>query len=140
MIFKMLDNVRKKPESARRRVAFIATAIIMSGVVLLWIGTLPSRFSDTAEETENNISPFSVLVEQGRVFYDSATDGVSAVRDGLNAKNLPAAIIFSGGEMATSTSDTGVITPDPLGDLPFFYESTEKTDTSRATTTEFTEE
>lgn len=119
MIFKILDRLREKPEPVRRQVAVLLTLVLMSGVVFLWMATLPGRFENTTQEAEKNISPFSVLMEQGKVFYDSATDGVSAARDVIQSDVLPAAALLSSGSTTTPIFEEEVISPDLSGDSPF---------------------
>ncbi|MEK7065756.1 MAG: hypothetical protein AAB938_00185 [Patescibacteria group bacterium] len=119
MIFKLLDNVREKPESVRRHVAVFSTALIMGIIVLVWVSTLPDRLLRATEDGDENTSPFSVLAEQGKVFYDSATDGVSAARQILDGTDLPAAAILFQENLSPVTNNEDVIIPDLLGDSPF---------------------
>ncbi len=119
MIFRTLDQLREKPEHVRRQIAFGATAVIMCGVIFIWVVTLPERFSQTAEETKKSISPFSVLAEQGKVFYDSATDSVSSARNVLNSEILPAAAVLSSGSTTPPVSEEEILVPDLSGDSPF---------------------
>ena len=119
MIFRMLDNLREKPDHVRQQVAFGATTVIMSGIILIWIVTLPDRFQGSIEEKEKSISPFSVLAEQGKVFYDSATDNASSAQNVLYGEILPAAAVLSSGSTTPPVSEEKAVSPDLLGDSPF---------------------
>lgn len=108
----MLDNLRAKPESVRRQVAVIATITITGVIGSFWIGGLPERFSGSVKGDGSDISPFAVLKEQGKVLYDSTSDGVSAAKNILGGEMLPAVVALPGlpdQTLATTTpfSDDG---------------------------------
>ena len=121
MIFRILDNLRKKPEPVRRQVVAVLTVGMMAIIISVWASTLSERFSGTIGEKKEkgNASPFSIFAEQGKIFYDSATDGVSAARGVLDNDVLPAAAVLSSGSTTPPVSDGEIIAPDLSGDSPF---------------------
>lgn len=134
MIFRILDQLRGKSEATRRQVVLVFTGSIMFIIVSVWFGTLPNRFSQTAEETKDTTSPFSVIAEQGKSFIGDITNSVAQIKntfstDGLSKEDFPAAAVLS----LPLEDDTQDLVPDLLGDTPYFGD--EFTETQRATTT-----
>ncbi|MEK7134380.1 MAG: hypothetical protein AAB805_00940 [Patescibacteria group bacterium] len=113
MIFRLLDHLRKKSESVRRQIVAVVTVIIMFIIVSVWVSTLSERLSGIVDGTmeKESISPFSIFAEQGKVFYESATDSAAAAREILNGEALPAAAIFSPQDISSTTEGQRAIIP-----------------------------
>lgn len=135
MIFKILDNVREKPEPVRRQIVFILTVCIMFVIVSVWFGTLPDRLSQTAEETKDTASPFSVIAEQGKGFVGDITDGIAQIKNTFpTGTDIPKEDLSATAALSLPNEDTaGDIVPDLLGDAPYF--GNEFSATQTATTT-----
>lgn len=68
-----LDRQRRKSKEARRRVAFLIAAGATAVVVLIWVVSLPARFSnietprtETPNEGREMFNGFNTLIEEGR--------------------------------------------------------------------------
>lgn len=138
MIFKILDNVREKPEPVRRQIVFILTVCVMFVIISVWFGTLPDRLSQTAEETTDTASPFSVIAEQGKGFVGDITSGIAQIKNTFPANTDGTDISKEGLSAAAALSlspeeNTESIVPDLLGDAPYF--GNEFSATQTATTT-----
>lgn len=55
-----IERIREKPESSRRRMAIVATVLVVMIVAVIW-ATLTFSLSDRFEEKSNIASPFSVI-------------------------------------------------------------------------------
>lgn len=116
MIFRILDNVRTKPEPVRRQLAVLSVCVIMFVIILIWVVTLPERLSGVVAETKESVSPMSVIVEQSKDFYVGISNDVLDIKDALNDNYaLPAATILSEG----GDEDVMDLAPDLLGDVIF---------------------
>lgn len=49
-MFDKIDKLRKKPESYRKKIAFIISASITGIIFLIWLSTLGVRFNDIGGE------------------------------------------------------------------------------------------
>lgn len=61
-LLEYIEKLREKPEASRRRVAVVATLLIMTVVVGIWL-TLTLALGSEFEEKSNIASPFSVIKE-----------------------------------------------------------------------------
>jgi len=50
-MFDKLERLRKKPETHRRRIAFIISASIVGIIFLVWLSVLSVRFSASVQNT-----------------------------------------------------------------------------------------
>lgn len=60
---KIIDNLRKQPEHVRRQILHVTTIIAGAVLLVLWIYSLGTNFSDPDTQTkiENDLKPFSSL-------------------------------------------------------------------------------
>ncbi len=113
-MFKFIERLREKPESARRRYAVGISASIMLIVLIVWAGTLPFTLNDyTSSGDQSASADISSPIDSLKQTF---VDGFDKLKNGLSNSNP-----FKGGsqtvqESATS-SDTswqnGVIITDP---------------------------
>ena len=109
MLFRILDNLREKPEPVRKQAAFLFSSAIFVVILLVWI-VVPGKFGDKGnEEASDATSPFSIFKEQGKVIYESASEQVSTARDAFSGATLPAAAVLLPSE---DTVDSGNATSD----------------------------
>lgn len=142
MIFRMLDNLREKPEPVRRQIAFVLVGCVMFIIVSVWFGTLPDRFSQTAQETgeaKDATSPFFVIAEQGKGFVGDIASGIAQIKNTFSAdtddtdiskEDLSATAALSLFEEGNTES----LAPDLLGDAPYFgseFNATQTATTAR---------
>lgn len=69
-----LEKLRQKPESARRRFAFLVSASILLVLVIFWLGTFSDRFfPKKVQVTASAPSPFSSIIQNFK-------DGVAKIK------------------------------------------------------------
>lgn len=108
MFFAKLDRLRQKPPAARKRVA-LASAVALTGIVtLVWMVSLPARFSEqtTVVDRSNGSVPFASIglaLQEQWATVRSALPSAPAIGVSPAAEFAPVATTTSDTTMSTSS-------------------------------------
>jgi hypothetical protein len=75
-MFDFLDNLRKKPETVRTRIAIITAGICTGIIVILWLPVVFGRF-ENLREMPGNINPVNEIKESFPAWNESSVDQVN---------------------------------------------------------------
>ncbi len=101
MILEYIEHMRTKPRAARSRFAFMVAAGVTSLIALLWVFTLPAKFS--------SISAVTQQVESDR------TDDVAALGEAVDTAKSGLQEIMNMGELMPSADpQVGSVAGEPI--------------------------
>jgi len=114
MLFKIIDNIRAKPEHIRRNIAFLTAGIISFVIFAVWFSGLSARLSGAPEAESSGPSPFSVIVEQGKAVFTSLSghEVFEDVRSSVSAGANLFSDVASSTQSEAPISDVGTSTPE----------------------------
>ncbi len=113
-MWKYIDRLRQKPESYRRRFAFVSAAVITGAIFIIWLTTLPFTIGNMQREAEENarktkeVSPVEAVKENLGTAFVGVKDQFEDLGDKLQESVTPPS---TGTQVETQPESSGWISP-----------------------------
>ncbi|HBV01745.1 MAG TPA: hypothetical protein DEF00_05205 [Candidatus Taylorbacteria bacterium] len=78
MLF-LISKLQRKPERVRKKIAFVASAIITGIIVIIWLTSLSVATPETSSKSAlsgDDVGPFQALTENLSVFFLDASETI----------------------------------------------------------------
>lgn len=114
-MFQTIEKLRSKPESAKKRIAFLIAFLISGLIFVVWLTIIFPDFKKTQDKessiAKSGVSPISAFSDAISSSYGAVSSQISKIKEAVGALNSPEVFRNSTSATEATTSSNYIVYP-----------------------------